>query len=256
MSSDSPIRDPDDAPAPAAPAPPARRWVMPALMAVTATIALGMYAADKASPLEAISFVTGAVAVWLTVKESAWNFPIGLLNVATFSVVFFGAGLYADAGLQIVYFALLCVGWYLWLFGGERRTALRVGRASRVELSMLSVFVVVATVGLWQLLRHVGGSASFFDALTTAISLASQWLLARKRLESWIGWIIVNVIYVPLYLYKELYLTAVLYAVFLAMAIIGLRAWRATHRQQSQQSPPRGFEVVLPGGGAAEGVAP
>ena len=77
----------------------------------------------------------------------------------------------------------------------------------------------------------VGGSASFWDALTTSISLASQWLLNRKRLESWIGWIIVDVIYVPLYIYKDLYLTAILYGLFLLMAVMGLRAWHAAWRE-------------------------
>ena len=230
--------------------------ILTCLTAATSALAIGLALGEYAGPLEAISFVTGAVCVWLTVKESAWNFPIGLLNVATFSVVFFRAGLFADAGLQGVYFVLGCGGWYLWLFGGERGTPLRVARASRLELGVLSVFAVVATIGLWQLLSRVGGSASFVDALTTSISLAAQWLLNRKRLESWVAWIIVDVIYVPLYVYKELYLTAVLYAVFLAMAIIGLRAWLATHRQQTGQSPPpRGFEVVVPGD-AAKAVSP
>jgi nicotinamide mononucleotide transporter len=76
-------------------------------------------------------------------------------------------------------------------------------------------------------LEKIGGSASFFDALTTAMSLASQWLLNRKRLESWVGWILVDILYIPLYAYKDLYLTAILYAVFLSMAVIGLRSWYA-----------------------------
>ena len=205
---------------------------MPVLMAMTAIIAAGTYVAGRASGLEAVSFITGAACVWLTVRENPWNFPIGLLNVVTFSVVFFRAGLFADAGLQVVYFVLGCVGWYLWLYGGERRTPLRVGRASQRELLVLLLLVIIATGGLWRLLSQVGGSASFWDALTTAISLASQWLLNRKRLESWIGWLIVDVIYVPLYLYKELYLTAALYAVFLVMATIGLMQWRANYRRE------------------------
>ena len=90
---------------------------------------------------------------------------------------------------------------------------------------------------LWQLLHYAGGSSSFFDALTTSISLGAQWLLNRKRLENWILWIIADVIYVPLYLYKALYLTSILYAVFLAMAAMGLLQWLATWRKQLAASP-------------------
>jgi nicotinamide mononucleotide transporter len=207
-----------------------------ALTLLTSALAAYMAQSGRASWLEAASFVTGAVCVWLTVRENIWNFPIGLLNVITFSVVFFRAGLFADAGLQVVYFTLGCIGWYMWLFGGARHTKLKIARASQTEISIIAVFVVGMTLGLWKLLSHVGGSASFWDALTTTLSLASQWLLNRKRLESWIGWIVVDVIYVPLYLYKSLYLTAVLYAVFLCMAVIGLRQWHASWRQQTRDN--------------------
>lgn len=206
-------------------------FATPVLIALTlATSAIAAYMAFKgmASWLEAVSFVTGAVCVWLTVRENVWNFPIGILNVITFSIVFFRAHLFADAGLQVVYFILGVIGWYLWLFGGAHRTKLHVGRASVVELSVCLVFVVLSTLGLWKVLSHLGGSASFWDALTTSISLAAQWLTNRKKLESWHFWIVVDVIYVPLYTYKQLYLTAGLYAVFLCMATIGLLQWRAT----------------------------
>ncbi len=203
------------------------------LIVAVSLLATAMAALRVASPLEAASFITGAICVWLTVKESIWNFPLGLVNVATFSVVFYHSQLFADAGLQVVYFVLGVAGWYLWLRGGEHRTPLNVTRASTWELGLLATFVVVATFGLGQLLRPYGGPASFWDALTTSISLASQWLLNRKRLESWIGWIIVDVIYVPLYLSKNLYLTAILYAIFLLLAVMGLRAWSASWRQRS-----------------------
>lgn len=197
------------------------------LVAVTA-LAAASRALGLASWLECASFVTGAVCVWLTVKENVWNFPVSLVNVTTFSVVFFRAGLFADAGLQVVYFALTAVGWYLWLYGGQDRRALVVTRAPRAELLVLAALATLSTLGLWRTLHLYGGSASLWDALTTSMSLAAQWLLNKKRVESWLVWIAVDVVYVPLYLYKELYLTALLYAVFLVMATMGLRRWRAS----------------------------
>ena len=211
--------------------------ILVALTATTCALAGWMVLAGLAGRFEAVSFVTGAVCVWLAVRENVWNFPVGLLNVLTYSVVFFGAGLYADAGLQVVYFVLGCMGWYLWLFGGDQRTSLHVTRASVPELLILVGIAGVLTIGLWTLLSHIGGSASFWDALTTAISLAAQWLLNKKRLENWIAWIVVDAIYVPLYVYKALHLTAILYAVFLAMAVIGLLQWSATSKRSFRGCP-------------------
>lgn len=201
------------------------------LIAAVSVVATAMALLHLTTWLEAASFITGAVCVWLTVKENIWNFPLGLINVATFCVVFYQSRLFADASLQVVYFVLGVIGWFMWLHGGENRSQLKVTRASTWELSMLTALAAAGTIGFWQLFQHLGGSASFWDALTSSISLVAQWLLNRKRLESWVGWILVDAIYVPLYVYKELYLTAVLYAAFLVMAVMGLRAWRASWRQ-------------------------
>jgi nicotinamide mononucleotide transporter len=233
---ESPATPPVLAYEPTPPLVPARQIGTPVLLALvlaTSAVALFMQQTGRAGWIEALAFVSGAICVWLTVRENVWNFPIGLVCSATFCVVFFQARLFADAGLQVVYIGLGLVGWYLWLFGGAQRTELRVGRASPLELGLCLAFVAITTVGLWKLLAHVGGSASFFDALTTSISLAAQWLLNRKRLENWVFWIVVDVIYIPLYLYKDLYLTAVLYGVFLCMATIGLIQWRLTWHRQS-----------------------
>jgi nicotinamide mononucleotide transporter len=228
-------------------------WLLTGLTAVTTAVAGVMLWRGLASWVEAAAFVTGALCVWLTVKESAWNFPLSLLNVTAFLFVFARARLYADAGLQVVYFGLTAAGWYLWLRGGTGGGRLRVSRVRRGEAVVLAMTGVVVAVALTVYLRRVGGSAPFWDALTTAISLCAQWLLNRKYVETWYCWIAADVIYVPLYLYKSLYLTGVLYAVFLCMAVTGLLAWRATWRRERDADAdagllpmPRGFEVVAP----------
>ncbi len=202
------------------------------LTTVVMVIAGAMWALNLSSSLEAVSFVTGALCVWMVVRENVWNFPLGLINVATFSVVFFRAGLYADAGLQVVYFIMNAIGWAMWLYGGQNRGPLVIQRSGKPELVVVGCTIVLMTFGLWSLLHQVGGAVSFWDSLTTSISLAAQWLLNRKHLENWVAWIIVDAIYVPLYLAKDLYLTALLYAVFLVMAIIGLQEWRRRWRGQ------------------------
>lgn len=200
--------------------------VLPVLTVCVAGLALLMVALGRASPLEAVAFATGAVAVWLVVKENIWNFPIGIVNTAGYSVVFFQARLYGDASLNVLYCLLGIIGWYLWLHGGDQRTKLQVSRAATLELSLVAFAVVLGTLLLWKTLHFLGGSASFWDAATTSLSLGAQWLLNRKKLENWHLWIVADVIYIPLYLSRGLNLTAVLYAVFLAMAVIGLFRWR------------------------------
>lgn len=212
------------------------------LTAVVAAVAGVMIRLGHASVLEGVSFVTGAACVWLTVRANIWNFPIGLLNTATFSVVFFEARLYGDAALQIVYFVMGLIGWYLWLFGGERRTALRVVRATAMEKAVVGASMIAGTLLLWRALQGAGGSASFWDALTTCLSLGAQWLLTRKRLETWHLWIMVDIVYVPLYVSRGLNLTALLYAVFLVMAVMGLLHWRRL--------------VVVPGAGPVDPTCP
>ena len=197
-----------------------------ALVAATIAIAYAAWSTKTASALEAGAFVTGVICVWLVVRQSIWNFPLGLVNVAAYAWIFYEYRLYADAGLQVVYFGLNLAGWYLWLFGGENRTELQVQRTSRRELALIGLFIAAATGFLWWLLGKLGGAAKFWDALTTSISLSAQWLQSRKKLECWHLWILADVIYVPLYISRGLNLTALLYGVFLCMAVMGLLAWQ------------------------------
>jgi len=220
-------------------------WVLGILTGGAGITAAALYFAGRASALEAVSFVTGAACVWLTVKESVWNFPVSLVNVATFLVVFARARLLADAGLQVVYFVLTAAGWYQWLYGGEGRTRLRARRVPRGEAALVALSGAALTGALLVVLPRLGGSAVAWDALTTSLSLCAQWLLNRKYVENWYCWIAVDVVYVPLYLYKGLYLTSLLYAVFLCMATMGLIEWLRTWRRQREPSP-RGFDVVVP----------
>lgn len=196
---------------------------------------------------EALGFVTGALCVYLVVRENVWNFPVGIANSAFFLVLFAGARLYGDAALQLVYIALGFQGWYLWLRGGENRTPLRVERASRRLLAAVAAFVVAATAGLTLLFRHVNDSAPFLDALTTALSLGAQYLLNRKAVENWWLWMTADVLYIYLYFTRGLHLTAVLYFVFLCLCVAGLRRWLRTMREGHRTSP------VGAGGGAARG---
>jgi nicotinamide mononucleotide transporter len=112
-----------------------------------------------------------------------------------------------------------------------------VSRVGRVEIGVVVVTGIALTIGLWRLVHFAGGVSPFWDALTTALSLCAQWLLNRKRLENWFFWIAADVIYIPLYASKGLFLTSILYATFLGMCVIGVWQWRATWRAQRVGAP-------------------
>lgn len=181
---------------------------------------------------EAFGFVTGAACVYLVVQQSIWNFPIGIANNIFFLVLFGQSRLYGDAGLQIVYIALGIHGWYQWLFGGGHRTELKITRASLQMKIAMTASIALMTIILLFILRAVKGSAPLLDSFTTALSLGAQYLLNSKVIENWLVWIIADMIYIYLYIERDLHLTAVLYAVFLCLCIAGWFRWQQTLRNQ------------------------
>lgn len=183
------------------------------------------------SIVEILGFVSGALCVWLVARQNVWNWPIGIANNVTFFALFMAAGIYADAGLQVVYVALAAYGWWAWLRGGAAHAALTVSRTSGRDWVVLAGVGLVATGGLAWLLDAVTDSVvPLPDAVTTVFSLLATWGQARKKLESWWLWIAADLIYVPLYAYKDLWLTAALYLGFLGLCVLGLRNWLASYR--------------------------
>jgi len=182
------------------------------------------------SMIETLGFLTGAVCVWLIVKENVWNWPVGIANNIFYVVVFWRARLFADMSLQFVYIALGFLGLYRWLYGGKEHDALRVTRINAKTTLYLLIFIVAAASSLTMYLRRVQDAAPFLDACTAVLSICAQYLLTKKILENWWLWIVTDTISVGLYLYKSLTLTAMLYLVFLVMCITGLIQWRRTLR--------------------------
>ncbi|MEV8528537.1 MULTISPECIES: nicotinamide riboside transporter PnuC [unclassified Streptomyces] len=177
---------------------------------------------------EILGFATGAICVWLVARQHIANWPVGLANNVFFIVLFLQAGLYADAGLQVVFIALAVYGWWTWAHGGGPGPGtLAVRRTTRTEWLWLLAAGAVGTVALTFLLGAATDSTvPFWDALTTALSLTATYGQCKKLVESWWLWIAADVVYIPLYAYKELYLTSLLYAGFLTLCLIGLRGWR------------------------------
>jgi nicotinamide mononucleotide transporter len=185
------------------------------------------------STLEIIAAVLGALSVWLSVRQNIWSWPTGIVNVVIYAVVFYEAKLYADMGLQVIYAALSVYGWYEWLYGGEQHTELHVTRTTRPVGAVLAAIAVAGSVGLGFILRGATDAAlPFLDSFLSSTSLVAQWMMTRKKLESWLVWIAVDVLYVGMFIFKHLYVTSVLYAVFLGLAIRGYIDWKRSMATQ------------------------
>ncbi len=189
--------------------------------------------------LELVAAVLTLVAVYLTARQIIWCWPLAMVSVTLYAAVFYDARLYADMGLQALYFGLAVYGWWAWLHGGEDHGELEVSlTSSRTRV----VLVVVATLGgvlLGQTLtRFTNASLPFMDSMLTSFSIAAQWMQTRKLLESWLVWLAVDVFYVGMFLYKDLYLTAGLYTVFLVLAVMGFTQWRGSMRRTGLKAAP------------------
>jgi nicotinamide mononucleotide transporter len=180
-----------------------------------------------ANPFEIAGVFTGVLGVWLTTRQNIWCWPVGIVSVASFIVVFFGARLYGAMGLQCVYVALLAYGWYAWMHGGQGRGALRVSRLPRrLALGLLALGAAAAGIAGFWLRARTDEALPYLDGFTTSFSLVAQWMQARKYLENWALWVVVDVVYVAMSLSQGLTLTAGLYAAYIGLALLGFRDWR------------------------------
>ena len=178
------------------------------------------------SPLESVAAAFGVVSVFLSTRQNIWSWPTAIVNVALYTVVFYNGRLYGQMGLQAVFLVLSVYGWYQWLHGGEQKTELRVSRASPRLLGILSAINLVTWIALAAILRRTDAALPWLDALMATTSLIAQWMMTRKILENWILWIALDIVYMPMFLSQRLYATALLYAAFLVLAVMGFVEWR------------------------------
>lgn len=177
--------------------------------------------------LELIAVVVTLAAVYLTARQVIWCWPLAMVSVTLYAVVFYDARLYADMGLQAIYFALAIYGWWAWLHGGDDHSELRVSLASWPVRIGLLIFGAIAGAALGMALhRFTNASLPFMDSSLSSFSIIGQWMQTRKILEAWLLWIAVDVFYVGMFVFKGLYLTAGLYTVFLYLAAVGFISWR------------------------------
>ena len=193
-----------------------------------------LLAGFSTTPLELISFVLSVITVALNIRQNHWAGLFAIVSSAAYGVVFYGARLYGDMGLQLVFIVVSVWGWYQWLHGGEHNDTLPVtGLTLRGWVRALLAWVVLFALLASFLSHFTNTDVPQVDGFLTAGSLVGQVLLSKKKIENWHVWIAVDVLYVGLYAYKGLMLTAVLYALFCVMAAAGLLAWRKAARPRA-----------------------
>jgi nicotinamide mononucleotide transporter len=186
------------------------------------------------NPIELTAAAFGIAAVYLSARQSVWNWPLGIVNVALYIIVFYQAKLYADMGLQVVYVVLAAYGWWHWLHGGANRGVLQVSRVPPREIAILATAFLVGAAALSTFLaRKTDASLPVADSALTVASLVAQYMMTRKYLECWVVWLVADIAYVAMFIYKSLWPTAALYAVFCVLAVLGWQQWRASLRQRS-----------------------
>lgn len=176
--------------------------------------------------LEVTGFLFGIAGVYLTLRENVWCFPVGIINVILSLFLFYDQKLYADAIQQSVYIFLLTYGWWQWLHGGFKKSLTITKSSSKLLLNCLMIWIS-GTFLLGSLLhKYTDASTPWPDSAATILSFIAQWMVAKKKLENWILWMVVNLAYIAIYIYKDLSLYAILFFIYLILAIAGYVNWK------------------------------
>lgn len=180
--------------------------------------------------LELSAASLGLIAIFLQIKQNAWYWGISIVMVSMYIFVYIGARLYADMSLQVYYLIVGFYGWWAWLFGKKiksKRSKLEVCKTKQLEWIWISIFIVFSFFLIaYILINFTNSDLPYWDAFTTALSFAATWMLARKKLENWLIWIIVDVVSSVIYFYKELYPSMILFIILSILAFVGYAKWR------------------------------
>ena len=177
--------------------------------------------------LEVVAVIFGILSVWFARKENIWVYPTGIVNVLVYVYLCFFAGLYADMAINMFYFVMSVFGWYNW--------SRRVDNTHHVPISSLNlkqwlfyILLIVVAFGIiyYVLKNFTDSTVPVFDSFTTSLFIAGMWLMAIKKIENWLLWILGDVLVIPMFSIKGLAFTSIQYIVFLVLAIMGYFEWR------------------------------
>ena len=185
--------------------------------------------------LQWTGLVAGIIYVIFAAKGKWWCWPTGLIWVICTFIISIDGKLYSDAILQVLYFGLTLFGWYNWITNNGRKSPEKpIATTSQLEWFYSFVFLVIFTIIQAKVLtQFTDTDVPYIDSLTTSMSLLATWLLAKKKIENWWIWIVVNPVYIWLYHYKNYELYSWLAVFFTIMALVGLTQWKKILRSQN-----------------------
>lgn len=179
--------------------------------------------------LELVGVLFGFLSVWYSKRENILVFPTGIISTGIFVYILLVFGLLGDMMINAYYFAMSVYGWWVWTRKVDENHFIPITRTDSKEKKWSVVLFVVTVVFVWSvyiLFDKFDSWTAYVDTFTTAIFFVGMWLMAKKKLENWVYWIIGDIISVPLYLYKGLIFTSLQYFLFTIIAIYGYRAWK------------------------------
>jgi nicotinamide mononucleotide transporter len=176
--------------------------------------------------LEIVSVLFALAYLKLAIRESVWCWPAALAWVALGAVVYFDAKLYMESALQIFYLAMAIYGWALWRRGPNDEAGLRVHWWSAGTHVLVVAAVVIVSAGFGWLMSRTDAAFPYVDSFTTVAAIVTTFMVARKVIENWIYWLVIDSILVYVNLARELYWYAALYAYFLILVVLGFHVWR------------------------------
>lgn len=189
--------------------------------------------------IEILGAITGIIFLYLEIKQNIWLWPFGLITSALYVYIFFTTKFYADMGLQFYYLIISIYGWWNWLYGSQKQetNSLPVTHITTRQIFNLSLVTVAIFAGLVYVLKNFTDSpVPIGDSFTTALSIIATWMLARKILEMWWVWIIVNGVALALYIYKGMYPTSVLFFFYFALSFAGYVQWEKSMKSETSNN--------------------
>ena len=176
---------------------------------------------------EIVAVFFGLLSVWYAKKENILVFPTGIISVLLYVYICYNWKLYADMGVNFYYFVMSVYGWIVWSTKSDSNQVTPISKnTSQENIISISLFILFFLIMAYVLSRFTDSDVPYWDSLTTGIFLVGMWLMAKKKIENWIAWIIGDLISIPLYAYKGLYLTSFQFIVFLGIAIAGYIEWK------------------------------
>jgi nicotinamide mononucleotide transporter len=184
---------------------------------------------------EIIGTILALLSLYFQTIQNKWLWPFGIISSAIFAIIFYKAGIYADMGLQLYYVFISIYGWYYWIkTQANENSEGQIKSIFKMRFLILIIFVVTLAIFLiisQFLIYYTNSTVPYIDAFITALSITATWMLAKKYLEHWLVWIIVDAVSIAVYYYKELYVTIILYVIYTIFAIVGYNMWLNNYRK-------------------------